>query len=422
LNKYFLFVIFNNKILNIKKIIVFLYYRGKMQIVIIGSGLSGLVAALTLEEKSNHDITILEKEEKIGGNSIKASTGIAGIGPQKDSEKDLCNDIIKSGKGYSNYKLANTLAKHAKKTILWLKNKGADLSVVVNGGGHSHKRVYRPKTGGVGKMLVDTIKSNLKRTNIINNAHVIKLLSEDNHIYGVRYIKDNKVYSIETPVVVLATGGYGFNKNLLRKYIGPVADTATTNGSYSTGDGILMGSEIGGTMIDMDKVQLHPTGFVDPKDPYNNSKFLAPELFRSLGAKLINENNQRFCDELGTRDYVTSQIKKQKRCYMVFDQEIFDKSGQYGDFYMKKGFIQKGDNGGYRCEITPCIHYTMGGLKINKKGKVINENGHSIKGLYAAGETTGGLHGENRLVGNSLLECVVFGRIIGKHLSKKDRI
>lgn len=391
-----------------------------MAIVIIGSGLSGLVTALTIEENSDNNVIILEKEDKIGGNSIKASTGITGIG-ENDSADNLYEDIIKSGKGYSNHKLAKTLSKHALETISYLKSIGADLSDIVNGGGHSKKRVYRPKNGGVGKMLIDTVKSNLKRTNIITNSHVIKILHEHNRIRGVRYILNNKIYFIETPIVVLTTGGYGYNKELLRKYIGCVADSPTTNGHYSTGDGILLGSEIGAETVDMDKVQLHPTGFVDPKDPYNNSKFLAPELFRSLGAKLINENNERFCDELGTRDYITRQIKKQKICYMIFGKDIFDKSGQYGEFYLKKGFIQKvGD--GYKCEITPCIHYTMGGLKINKKGKVLNKDEQPIKGLYAAGETTGGLHGENRLVGNSLLECVVFGKIIGNHIAKKKII
>ncbi|VDM93701.1 unnamed protein product, partial [Onchocerca ochengi] len=219
---------------------------------------------------------------------------------------------------------------------------------------------------------------------------------------------------------------------------------------------------------------IHPTAFVDPKDPAAATKFLAAEALRGKGAILLNDKGERFVNELGRRDHVTDKILKScakseeaggaHTAFMVMDNQAVDDFGRASfDFYAKiKGFFKKFDtldemanymkikssklkatldeynehahstSSGedkfgkkifpialehppyYVAVITPAIHYTMGGIKIDKDAVVYNEfSGKPFKGLLAAGEVTGGVHGRNRLAGNSLLECVVYGRIAG---------
>ncbi|VDN28555.1 unnamed protein product, partial [Cylicostephanus goldi] len=237
-------------------------------------------------------------------------------------------------------------------------------------------------------------------------------------------------------------------------------------------------------VIGMDRVQVHPTAFVDPADPGAGTKFLAAEALRGKGAILINMDGVRFANELGRRDYLTGRILQDCKpivkfnngsagltsAIMLMNDEAVDGFGRASfSFYhiVKKFFtkydtmeafataadipypklkqtiedynkyVEKNKDGKkekdsfgktvfpvafdlnkpvYAAIITPAIHYTMGGLKIDKQARVINEYTTApFKGLLAAGEVTGGVHGANRLAGNSLLECVVFGRVAGRN-------
>jgi succinate dehydrogenase/fumarate reductase flavoprotein subunit len=233
----------------------------------------------------------------------------------------------------------------------------------------------------------------------------------------------------------------------------------------------------------MDRIQVHPTAFVDPKNPTATTLFLAAEALRGKGAIMLNSKGERFGNELGRRDYLTERINtfcpedptvnQLHTAYLIMNDESADGFGRPAfNFYSKiKGFFQKfesadelakhigcpsenvqktleeynalvkeytagnkprdrfdktvfpvafpSDKALYVAKITPAIHYTMGGLKIDRQGFVFSEfMDKSFKGLLAAGEVTGGVHGRNRLAGNSLLECVVFGRIAGKSAAR----
>jgi len=279
--------------------------------------------------------------------------------------------------------------------------------------------------------------------------------------------------------VILASGGFANDREgedaLLKEFAPDSIIYPTTNGPFAKGSGIKMARAIGARLIDMDQVQLHPTGFVDPKNPTAYTKFLAAEALRGMGAILLNQEGKRFGNELGTRDYMTDQILK--RCkfnetanahtaYLIMNDEAVEQFGWPAfNFYWKvKGFFQKVENVDelskitgiqasnvrqafadysaassakrdefgktvfpvqfkpeealYFSTITPSIHYTMGGLEIDAEARVLRENGDPIPGLYAAGEVTGGVHGDNRLGGNSLLECVVFGRVAATNAAK----
>ena len=150
---------------------------------------------------------------------------------------------------------------------------------------------------------------------ILYNSTVteLNLNKTNNKIYGLKYIKnenDSVQYNINCKAIILTTGGYGhdFGDNgLLKEYASEYMNYPTTNGAQSTGSGIKLARSINAELVDMKEVQVHPTGFVDPKSRYAKNKFLAPELLRGVGGILINENGERFCNELGTRDYVSQK-------------------------------------------------------------------------------------------------------------------
>ncbi|VDN03675.1 unnamed protein product [Thelazia callipaeda] len=294
------------------------------------------------------------------------------------------------------------------------------------------------------------------------------------------------VEEITGKAVILATGGFSCDHSaegsLLQEFAPEKINFPTTNGPWATGRGVKMARAMGAALVGMQNVQIHPTAFVDPKNSTAKTKFLAAEALRGKGAILLNDKGERFVNELGRRDYVTDKIlricPKNKEAgdihtaFMLMDSQSVDDFGRASfGFYKFKGFFQEFstldqvanymkvdlsklqktlsdynkhfysqsssvDEFGkrvfpsalehppyYVAVITPAIHYTMGGVKIDKDVRfknfranavVYNEfSGKPFKGLLAAGEVTGGVHGRNRLAGNSLLECVVYGRIAG---------
>merc|ERR1712079_792530 len=288
-----------------------------------------------------------------------------------------------------------------------------------------------------------------------------------------------------------ASGGVGadFTQNsLLATYRPDLMHLPTTNGEHCTGDGIKMGEAIGAQSIDLEWVQVHPTGLVKPDDPDAKIKFLAAEALRGVGELVLDANGNRFANELGRRDYVTGEMWKNKPPFRLClnkaaSEEIhwhckhytgrgvmkFYETGEalakdmgvslatleatHDAHYQAAKKTEKDPDGGswpaypsgkswdeasgktgsgkkfyhniipgsavktepfYVAIITPVIHYCMGGLEIDTDSAVVNTDGRAIPGLYAAGEVAGGVHGNNRLGGNSLLDCVVFGRVAGK--------
>ena len=273
--------------------------------------------------------------------------------------------------------------------------------------------------------------------------------------------------------VILASGGFGHDfdsdDSLLKEFFPDKMKFPTTNGKQTQGIGVKIARKIGIGLVDMNQVQIHPTGFVNLNDRYEKNKILAPELLRGVGGILINQKGKRFCNELGTRDYVSQKIIEncdkvksdsitQYESFMLINQKAIDVYGGKVEFYIQKGYLRKYDSLKIFTEkmniskyydnlvqtineynesadtkkdkygkkvfpqkfdlndyiyagiITPSIHYTMGGLTMNYNAQLIKTNGQIMNGLFGAGEVTGGVHGGNRLGGNSLMECGVFGR------------
>ncbi|KAJ1554996.1 hypothetical protein HK405_003476, partial [Cladochytrium tenue] len=311
--------------------------------------------------------------------------------------------------------------------------------------------------------------------------------SADGAVIGVVVRVDGVDHELPASAVVLATGGFSSDRapdpetSLLARHRPDLVHMPTTNGPWSTGDGVKMAEAVGADTLHMDQVQLHPTGFVDPAAPNSDTKFLAPEFLRAEGAILLApppHRAARFVDELTTRDRVTAAILGLSSPSADGDTAAAapaataillwgDATARHFDppslaFYIKRGLVRQHDGGladvaaargwqpdaleatvaehdaaaevggpdafgrtvfpgklggsskYYTAEVTPVLHYTMGGLRVTPEARVVSAaSGRPIPGLYAAGEVAGGVHGANRLAGNSLLECAVFGRVAG---------
>ncbi|KAF9301857.1 hypothetical protein BGZ74_006184 [Mortierella antarctica] len=452
------------------------------QIIVVGGGLSGLSAAHTILEHGMN-VLVIDKNAFFGGNSTKATSGINGALTRtqiqlgiKDSVEAFYDDTAKSARDMLRPDLVTVLTGRSASAVEWLQDKfKLDLSLVSRLGGHSFPRTHRGKEKMPGMTITYALMETIEdlsiaephRVKLIKKARVTNLIKENGAVVGVEYEHHNQpgVKVQAWGPVVLATGGYAADfssDSLLKKYRPELWDLPTTNGDHTTGDGIKMSLAIGGKTINMEKVQVHPTGLVDPREPDAKVKFLAAEALRGVGGLLLTADGKRFCDELGHRDYVTGMMWKNKfpirlvlntaaakeiewhckhyvgrglmryfkngeelakeigispaELQKTFDDYNLIAEGKVKDPWGKK-FFQNGpikmDQDFHVALMAPVLHYTMGGVDINDRASIKDLSDTPIPGLFAAGEMCGGVHGANRLGGSSLLGCVVFGRTAG---------
>ncbi|MFB9768495.1 flavocytochrome c [Lactiplantibacillus modestisalitolerans] len=442
--------------------------KSKYDVVIVGAGGAGMSAALAAKDKGLKPV-ILEKMPVAGGNTLKASSGMnasetkvqtkAGI---KDSNDKFYEETLKGGHGTNDKQMLRFFVDHSASAVDWLDSMGIKLTNLTITGGMSAKRTHRPADGSaVGGYLVNGLLKNVKKNNIpiYVNADVTKINENDGKVDGVKVkFNQDKTKTISSKAVIVTTGGYGASKAMIKQYRPDLAKYVTTNQAGSTGDGIKLVTALGGYTVDMDKIQIHPTVYQKP--PY-----LVGEAVRGEGGILVNRNGQRFTNEMGTRDVVSEAINKQdgQYAYVVFDGGVKERVKAISQ-YQKKGMVIAGDSLAdlakkmdvsssqlattvktwntdvqnkkdsqfdrttgmdnqlktpkyYAIKIAPGIHYTMGGVKINPQTQVLKKSGQAIPGLYAAGEVTGGLHGDNRIGGNSVAEIVIFGRQAGTQVA-----
>jgi len=459
------------------------------QVIIIGGGLGGCSAAHTVIQ-NGHNVVLIDKNAFLGGNSVKATSGINGAGTnvQKklnipDTADKFEEDTIRSATGIKTgpcpppYALGKVLTHESSSAVTWLNDSfSLGMDAVSRLGGHSFPRTHRNAAGGKfpGMMItyaliqkLEEIAENSKVARIITRARVNELLTDSSgRVVGCKYIKGGKTYEEHGPVVV-STGGYGagvlFDNTLLKKVRPELGHLPTTNGEHCTGDGIEFSTAIGAGAVDLKDVQVHPTGLVAQNDPDNRIKFLAAGALRGEGGIILNKEGKRFTNDLGTRDYVTTSMWNDKPPFrLVLNSRASGNIAWHCNHYIGRKVMKKFENGyelakemgvspdtlkatfaeynesartkkdpyGLKffaaapisidddfhvAEVTPVVHYTMGGLLINDKAEVLYHNStRPIPGLWAAGEVAGGVHGRNRLGGSALLEGVVFGRVAGK--------
>ena len=486
-------------------------------VVVVGAGGAGMTAAITAAGEGK-SVVILESQSMVGGNSVRATGGMnagktvyqdenefgesAGVektlktAAEKYADNETITALAKTvseqwaayqanptgyfdsvelmeldtmigGKGINDPELVETLCENSADAIDWLDEHGITLHNVSSFGGASVKRIHRPvnaegKTVSVGSYMIPLLQENCEKAGVkmMLDTTATEILTDANGAaVGVKATgASGETVTVNAKAVVLATGGFGANLDMVVKYKPELKGFMTTNAPGIQGQGIEMAQAIGAATVDMDQIQIHPT--VEA-----NTAALITEGLRGDGAILINEEGQRFIDEVGTRDVVSAAEIAQTGSYswLVVDQAMADASSVIQG-YIKKGYTVTGatyeelgkamgvdaaafaetmekwngyveakndpDFGRtsfanplntapyYAVKVTAGVHHTMGGLKINANTEVLNEKGEVIPGLFAAGEVTGGVHGANRLGGNAVADFTVFGRIAGAAASK----
>lgn len=453
-----------------------------------------MVAAVTLLDRGAR-VVMVEKQPYLGGNSGKASSGINAA--LNTSVESLIKDTTKSAADLARADLISKLAGDSGEAVSWLRDRtGVDLSQKCQLGGHTAERTLRPSNAFVGAEVTFAIGQILEKVAAARPEQFRLMLKTK--WSGLEQRKDGSggwrttaqplkdglpAEVLESKSVVIASGGFGYDVNevnsYLMKYRPDLKDFPTTLGAHTTGDGIKLAEGLGANLVDMDRVQLHPTGFVNPAKPEDHVKTLAAELLRGAGGLMLDRNGRRFTDELGTRkavvdacltiakNHTTSgeSASKDRHFTLVLNGKAADKANRHAVLYSKKGLLTKveslqdlathlkvqkdvlqktfeayndaakkgkdqfgrtvfpaghwpieWDEPFYVGTVTPVIHYTMGGIAIDTEGRVLSKTNEPFQGLYAVGEASGGVHGDNRLAGNSLLECTVFGRHVGLSL------
>ena len=481
-------------------------------VVVVGAGGAGMTAAITAAAEGK-SVVILESQSMVGGNSVRATGGMnagktvyqdenefgesAGVektlktAAEKYADNETITALAKTvseqwaayqanptgyfdsvelmeldtmigGKGINDPELVETLCANSADAIDWLDEHGITLHNVSSFGGASVKRIHRPvnaegKTVSVGSYMIPLLQENCEKAGVkmMLDTTATEILTDANGAaVGVKATgASGETVTVNAKAVVLASGGFGANLDMVVKYKPELKGFMTTNAPGIQGQGIEMAQAIGAATVDMDQIQIHPT--VEA-----NTAALITEGLRGDGAILINEEGQRFIDEVGTRDVVSAAEIAQTGSYswLVVDQAMADASSVIQG-YIKKGYTVTGatyeelgkamgvdaaafaetmekwngyveakndpDFGRtsfanplntapyYAVKVTAGVHHTMGGLKINANTEVLNEKGEVIPGLFAAGEVTGGVHGANRLGGNAVADFTVFGRIAG---------
>lgn len=482
-------------------------------VVIVGAGGAGMTAAITAAD-AGKTVIIVESQPMVGGNSVRATGGLNACETDKQDQNEFAEtagvektlksaettyadnavitelaatvksqydayladssdkgyfdsvelmelDTMVGGKGINDFELVKTLCENSADAIAWLSSIGIEMPSVSSFGGASVKRIHRPlndegKVVSVGAYMVPLLEKNLadRGVQVLLDTTATEIVMTDGVATGIVATgKDGETVTVNAKAVILTTGGFGANLEMVASYQPSLEGFMTTNAAGIQGQGIKMAEAVGAQTVDMDQIQIHPT--VEA-----NTAALITEGLRGDGAILVNAEGKRFIDEVGTRDVVSAAEIAQtgSYSYLIVDQAMLDKSSVIAG-YVKKGFTTEGatyeelakalsmDEAAfaqtmadwnacveakedkefgrtsfankldtapyYAIKVSAGVHHTMGGLSINPACEVLDTNGNAISGLFAAGEITGGVHGANRLGGNAVADFTVFGRIAG---------
>ena len=436
----------------------------EIEILVLGSGCTGLAAALQAHQ-TGKKVAILEKMDQIGGNSKRASSGMNATETVLqlknniiDTAQEFYDETFKAGGKMNDPALLQYFTTHTNSAVEWLKAFNVELGDLTTLGGMNKPRTHRPTdTSPIGAYLVNKLFDAVQKADIpvYLNSKAVKLTRLSDQRIAVEVENNGEISRIKCNSVILATGGFGASQSLIKKYAPQYADYKTTNQEGSTGDGLKLAHQFGAQLIQLNQVQIHPT--VQQDNPH---VYLIGETVRGEGAILVNTAGKRFINELDTRKKVSNAIIAQetKHAYLILDQQVYRRVKALG-FYESVGLVVKASsldelakaihlpvadfkaeietwnqaainhydqqfgrqtgmhpfNEGpfYAIHVAPAVHYTMGGIHIDTQTHVLDENGEIIPGLFAAGEVSGGLHGNNRVGGNSIAETIVFGRQAG---------
>ena len=434
-------------------------------VVVVGSGGAGLAAAIQAHDLGA-SVVVVEKMSVIGGNTNKASAGMnaAETKFQKlkgivDSKDLFYNETMTGGKNKNNPELLRYFVENAPDAIDWLDNNGIELSGITTTGGMSVDRTHRPASGAaVGGYLISGLVKNINRRGIevMLDSNVTEIITENHKVVGVKVTEeDGSIQTIKAKAVIIATGGFSANREMVEKYRPDLKGFVTTNHKGATGSGIMILEKLGAGTVDMKEIQIHPT-------VEQTTSYLISESIRGGGAILVSQIGKRFVNELDTRDKVSAEIIKlpEHYSYILFDQQVREENKaveeyvshdlvvqadsinelaqklsidantlsntieRYNQFVNTKQDEDYGRTTGmrhpinkapyYAIKIAPGVHHTMGGVTINTHTQVLDTAKNVIQGVFAAGEVVGGVHGANRIGGNAVADIIIFGMQAGR--------
>ena len=488
----------------------------EVDVVVVGAGGAGMTAAINAHD-AGKSVLLLESQALVGGNSVRSTGGMnaaktewqdandfdqaAGVEatlkkvanyPDNEEIQALAKiveeqwaayqaapegyfdstelfrlDTMIGGGAMNNPDLVKTLAENSAPAIEWLGE--LDPEVILHNvaafGGASVKRIHRPvdaegKVLSVGAYVVPLLKENVdaRGIEVLLNTTATAIVRDADGICGVVATGPNgEAVNVSAKAVVITTGGFGANNDMIASIRPELDGFITTNAPGIQGQGILMAQAVGADTVDLEQIQLHPTVHVE-----GPNAVLITEGLRGDGAILVNQEGLRFFDEVSTRDKVSAAEFEQTGGYawLIVDSRMSDASNVIQG-YISKGYAVSGESyeelagaiGApadvfaatmadwnakveakedadfgrvsfaspldqapyYAIKVQPGIHHTMGGIKIDAMARVIDTEGNVIPGLFAAGEVTGGVHGNNRLGGNAVADFTIFGRIAGQN-------
>ena len=449
-------------------------------VVVIGAGGAGFSAAITARN-AGANVVLLEKMPAVGGNSLisGAEMNVAKnwvqpkLGINDDSPELHAQDTFKGGDGKGDMKVINVMTHEALDAAKWCRDylgvRFEDDNLFFFGG-HSRKRALIP-VGHTGTEFIAKFQAKADELGIpvITNMKAEELIKDkDGRVVGVKATMDGSEYTFNAKGgVVLATGGFGANPEMVKKY-NPKIDERfkTTDAPGSTGEALYMAERAGAQLVNMGYIQTYPIC-----DPISGAIELIADA-RFDGAIMLNQEGKRFVEELQRRDVLSEAILNQtgRYCWVLWNDKIgsisntvkahaneyeaftkqgvmatcddlkciadftkipFDQlqktvkrvsdmagKGNDKDFNHRAGLMDMQQGKYYVIKAVPSTHHTMGGVRINEKAEALTAEGKVIPGLWAAGEVTGVTHGTNRLGGNAYTDIIVFGRIAGEAAAK----
>ena len=449
-------------------------------VVVIGAGGAGFSAAITARN-AGANVVLLEKMPAVGGNSLISGAEMNAaknwvqpkLGINDDSPELHAEDTFKGGDGKGDMKVINVMTHQALDAAKWCRDylgvRFEDDNLFFFGG-HSRKRALIP-VGHTGTEFIAKFQAKADELGIpvITNMKAEELIKDkDGRVVGVKATMDGSEYTFNAKGgVVLATGGFGANPEMVKKY-NPKIDERfkTTDAPGTTGEALYMAERAGAQLVNMGYIQTYPIC-----DPISGAIELIADA-RFDGAIMLNQEGKRFVEELQRRDVLSEAILNQtgRYCWVLWNDKIgsisntvkahaneyeaftkqgvmttcddlkciadftkipFDQlqktvkrvsdmagKGNDKDFNHRAGLMDMQQGKYYVIKAVPSTHHTMGGVRINEKAEALTAEGKVIPGLWAAGEVTGVTHGTNRLGGNAYTDIIVFGRIAGEAAAK----
>ncbi len=394
----------------------------KADVLIVGSGIAGLYAALNLDPKMK--VMVITKAAIEKSNSWLAQGGIASVIAPDDIYESHIEDTLKAGAGLCDEKAVKLLVEEGPRDIRELcelsvpfdQNAEGEL-MITREGGHSRRRIVHcggDATGRETTRRLGEIALERKNIDIRFDTYMLDILTNEDGVYGA-VVHDNGLRVVLCPNIIIATGGAGY------------LYTTTTNPDGAVGDGISAASRAGAEIFGMELVQFHPTTLY-AEGGKGGRAFLISEAVRGEGGILRNKDGEAFMQgkhplaDLAPRDIVTREIIKEMN--RTGAENVFlDVSSMSEEFFVKRfpTISEECKNRGVSVPsqwipVRPAQHYLMGGIKTDLDAQT------NVKGLYACGECSStGVHGANRLASNSMLECLVFGRRAAEHIKSNFR-